>query len=72
MSKVKLREVAFVCAVHASEPGSKSSSLSSCPLCHGVHFFLIYTVILLVQGLPLQGPLPTFCGIIRVTQIGPI
>ena len=55
MSKVKYREVAFVCTVSASESGFKGSNLGSCPLCHGVHLFLIYTVILLVQVLPLQG-----------------
>lgn len=71
-SKVKLGEADRVCTVSASEPGCKSGSLSPGPPRHGTPFFLICSVILLVQSSPLQGPMPTSRGIISITQIGPI
>lgn len=70
MSKVKLREVAlFVQHIRTKVQEQQLELLSTLPWCS---FLPDLPVILLVQGLPLQGPMPTFCGIIRVTHIGPI
>lgn len=59
MRKVRHRQVVLVHIVSACpNQDAEAGSLGSCPFCQSVSFLLIYIVILLAQGLPLQVAVP--------------